>query len=289
MIWRFVDAERAAHTVAALCRALGVSRAGFYAWRTRPPSAHTRRDVELTRLIERAHADSRRIYGAPRVHAELAARGVRTSRKRVARIMRQRGLRGVSPRRYVTTTTPSRAPAPPDLVRRDFTAAAVNRLWVGDITYVRTWQGWLYLAVLVDVASRRVVGWACADHLRAELPLEALDMAVATRRPAPGLLVHHVDRGAQYLAHRYERRLRDAGITASASRVGTALDNALAESFLGTLKTECLNRQPWPTRRDATSAIADYIAFYNHERRHSAIGYNSPVDHETTLSAAPAA
>lgn len=275
--------EKANHSVATLCRVLEVSRSGFYAWQTRPPSAHRVRDVQLARLIEHAHARSRGIYGAPRIHAELLWQGEAVSRKRVARIMRERGLCGLSPRRRaITTTTVAHLPAPPDLVARTFAAEGPDLLWVGDLTYVRTWQGWLYLAVLVDVWSRRVVGWAAADHLRTELALEALEMALATRHPEPGLLIHHTDRGSQYLAQRYERRLRQAGIRASTGRVGTALDNALAESFIGTLKTELIGRRGWPTRHEAIDAIADYISFYNHDRRHSALGYYSPNDFETS-------
>lgn len=281
MIWRFIAAEKASHSVTLLCRVLGVSRSGFYAWSRRPPSPRAVADLDLGARIELAHARSRGTYGAPRVHAELRAQGVATSRKRVARIMRERGLVGLSPRKTTVTTTPARLPAPPDLVGRRFVAEGPDRLWAGDLTFVRTWQGWLYLAVLVDAHSRRVVGWAAADHLRTELALEALQMAIATRRPRPGLLIHHADRGSQYLAHRYERTLRAHAIAASAGRVGTALDNAMAESFIGTLKTELINRSSWPTRKQAIDAIADYIGFYNHQRRHSTLDYRSPADYET--------
>jgi putative transposase len=281
VIWRFISAERANHRVSTLCRVLGVSRSGFYAWVRRPPSARAVADLALATKVEVVHARSRGTYGAPRVHAELAAQGVATSRKRIARIMAARGLTGVSPRRGTVTTTPARLPAPPDLVARRFAADEPNRLWVGDLSYVRTWQGWLYVAALLDVHSRRVVGWACADHLRAELPLEALDMAVTTRRPRPGLLIHHTDRGSQYLAQRYAQRLRAHRIAASVGKVGCALDNALAESFFGTLKTELVNRRSWPTRKEATNAIAGYLAFYNHDRRHSKLGYHSPAMYET--------
>jgi transposase InsO family protein len=220
----------------------------------------------------------------PRVHAALRAAGIRTSRRRVARLMRAAGLVGCCRRRRVRTTIadPAHAPAP-NLVARDFTATAVDRLWLGDITYVPTQEGWLYLAILLDARSRRVVGWAMADHLRTELALDALAMALARRRPGAGL-VHHTDRGCQYTAATYRRALAARGVVASMSRSGDCLDNAMAESFFATLKAELVDARRWPTRADARTAIFEWIeAFYNRQRCHSALNYQTPVAFEEVL------
>ena len=273
-----IHAEKATYPVTLLCRVLGVARSGYYAWTRRAVSARARADEELTAQIAAVHARSRRTYGAPRVHAELRASGVRCARKRVARLMRAAALVGCHRRRRVRTTVtdPTRAPAP-NLVARDFTASAPNRLWVGDITYVPTWEGWLYLAVLVDVYSRRVVGWAMADHLRAELATEALAMALQRRRPTAGL-VHHTDRGCQYTAETYRTLLAAHGVTVSMSRAGECLDNAMAESFFATLKAELVDTRTWPTRAAARQAIFEWLeVWYNRQRRHSALAYRSPV------------
>jgi transposase InsO family protein len=236
--YRFIHAERARYPVTLLCRVLAVARSANYTWTRRGVSARAQADEELTGRIAAAHARSRRTYGAPRIHAELRAGGVRCARKRVARLMRVAGLVGCHRRRRARTTVadPTRAPAP-NLVARDFTAAAPDRLWIGDITFVPTQEGWLYLAVLLDVYSRRVVGWAMADHLRAELALDALAMALQARRPPPGL-VHHTDRGGQYTATAYQDALAARGLVCSMSRAGECLDNAMAESFFSTLKAE---------------------------------------------------
>jgi putative transposase len=286
--FRFIAAEKAHHPVVRLCRVLGVSTSGFYAWVGRQPSERARADARLLDQVRAAHLDSHCTYGAPRVHAELRATGTRVGRKRVARPMRTAGLAGRCPKRFRRTTIPSDAPAaePPDLVRRDFRPSGPDRLWVADITYVRTWEGWLYLAVILDAFSRRVVGWALADHLRAELATAALDMALAGRRPGSGL-IHHSDRGGQYLSAAYIARLAAREARSSVGRPGTCWDNAVAESFFATLKTELLHRAVWPTRQHARTAIFQYIeGFYNRRRRHSALSYLSPQEYESTKAAA---
>jgi transposase InsO family protein len=265
-----------------LCRALGVSPSGFYAWLERPASRRSQQDSRLLEQIRVLHAASGHTYGAPRIHAELHAAGTHIGRKRVARLMRGASLAGRSPKRFRRTTLPARLPVtqPPDLVQRQFTPGAPDRLWVADITYIRTWEGWLYLATVLDAFSRRVVGWALADHLRTELATDALDMALTTRRPPPGL-IHHSDRGGQYLSATYISRLMAHGARSSVGRVGTCWDNAVAESFFATLKTELLYRAVWPTRQHARTAIFRYIeGFYNQHRRHSTLGFLSPADYE---------
>jgi putative transposase len=287
MCVRLIDAKKAQHPVSRLCEVLGVSRAGYYAWSRRPVSAREQRDRELTGLIEQIHGESRGSYGWPRMHAELRHRGVHASRKRVARLMRQADLSGLVRRRSGRTTirVPGVVPAP-DLVRRDFRPAAPNQLWVADLTEVSTWEGKLYLAVVIDCFSRRCVGWAMAEHMRAELVVEALEMAVWQRKPAPGL-IHHSDRGGQYVALAFGQRCRQAGIEVSMGRRGCALDNAVAESFFASLKKELIRRRSWPTRRDAQSAIFSWIeGWYNRRRLHSALSYRSPANFENcTLGA----
>jgi putative transposase len=280
--YRLIEAEKAEHSVVRLCRLLGVSPSGYYAWRQRPPSARARADVAMTATIREVHAASRATYGAPRVHAELRdVHRVRCGRKRVARLMRAAGLVGVCRRRSVRTTRRDEAAvASDDLVKRAFTATAPDRLWVADITYLPTWQGFLYLAIILDACSRRVVGWAMADHLRAELVVDALDMALWNRRPAHGL-IHHSDHGRQYTSLAFGRRCREAGITVSMGSVGDCYDNALAESFFATLECELVARSRWRTHAEARMAVFDFIeAFYNPRRRHSALGYLSPTEYE---------
>jgi len=276
--YRFIDTEQATYPVTILCHVLGVARSGYYAWRHRGVSARAQANQELSAQIRLIHERSRGTYGVPRVQAELHAAGVRCGSKRVARLMRAAGLVGRSRRRRTHTTRvdPSQVPAP-NLVARTFTVAAPDRLWVGDLTYISTWEGWLYLAVLLDAYSRRVIGWAMADHLRTELPLAALQDALQQRRPPAGL-VQHTDRGSQYTAAAYQEVLVAHQITASMSRAGNCYDNALAESFFATLKTELIETRPWPTRRAAQHAVFEWIeVFYNRQRRHSALGYRSPV------------
>jgi putative transposase len=233
--FRFIAAERAHHPVSLLCRILGVSRSGFFAWLSRPACARRRADDLLGARIEAIHADSRGTYGGPRVHAELAFCGIRVGRKRVTRLMRERGLAGAHRRRHLATTVRDpRARPGPDLVERNFAAPAPDRLWVADITHLRTWGGWLYLAVVMDACSRRVVGWAMRADLRAALVVQALDMALARRRPAAGAVVHHSDQGAQYTSLALGRALAEAGVAASMGSVGDCYDNALVESFFAT-------------------------------------------------------
>jgi putative transposase len=280
--FRFIAAEKDHHPVARLCRVLRVSTSGYYAWRARPPSARAVADAALTATIRAIHAGSRGTYGAPRVHAELAdGHGVRCGRKRVARLMRGAGLAGVCRRRSVRTTRRDEAAAlSDDLVQRAFAAAAPGRLGVADITYLPTRQGFLYLAVILDACSRRVVGWSMADHLRAELVVDALDMALWTRRPSAGL-IHHSDHGSQYASLAFGRRCREAGIAVSMGSVGDCFDNALAESFFATLECELVDRCRWRTRDEARMAVFDFIeGFYNPRRRHSALDYLSPAEHE---------
>jgi putative transposase len=290
--YRLIDAEKAHHPVSQLARVLGVARAGYYAWACRPPSDRSRSDALLGEQIRQIHDRSRGTYGAPRIHAELRlGLGVHVSRKRVARIMCEHGLQGVHRRRRggLTRRDPAATPAP-DLVQRRFAPPGPDQLWVADITQQRTDQGWLYLAVVLDAFSRRVVGWSMADHLRTDLVLDALEMAISQRQPPPGLVCHS-DHGCQYTSFAYGRRLHASGLVASMGTVGDALDNAVAESFFATLECELLDRYPWPTRAGLRTAIFDFIeVFYNRQRRHSTLDYASPVSYEQQhVPAAPAA
>jgi putative transposase len=281
-VFRFIAAEKANHPVSLLCEVLGVSRSGFHAWKRRPPSRRVREDAQLLGLIEPIHRGSGRTYGSPRVHAELRLdHNVRIGRKRVERLMRTAGLSGmVGRRRGKTTISVPGIQTAPDLVARDFNPAAPNRLWCADITYVRTWEGWLYLASVMDCYSRRIVGWALADYLRAELVVDALQMAIARRRPDAGL-VHHSDRGSQYTSLIFTRRCRAVGIEVSMGATGSCFDNAVLESFHATIKKDLIHRHSWPTKTEARVAVFEYIeAFYNRRRRHSTLGYLSPADFE---------
>lgn len=280
-IFRFIDAERAYLPVALLCRMLGVSRSGYYAWRSRPPSKRNCQDATLTTKIYEIHSRSRETYGSPRVHAELKALGTRCGRKRVERLMRQAGLRGcMRGRRKGTTRRAKRVAPAEDLVQRKFAATQMDKVWVADITYVATAEGFLYLAFILDVYSRRIVGWSMESHLKTELVVDALQMAVWRRQPAPGL-VHHSDQGVQYTSLSFGERLKEVGIAPSMGRTGSALDNAMAESFVSTLKVELASRLKFPTRQAAKTALFDYLeTFYNTRRLHSALGYRSPADFE---------
>jgi transposase InsO family protein len=284
-VYPFIEAEKAQQrNVKRACELLEVSRAAYYAHRAAVPSARQLADEELTEHIRQAHQASKGRYGAPRVHAELRRRGHRHGKKRVARLMRCAGLRGRAPRRWNKTTVPDPAAAArADLIRRDFTvnAAAVNTRWCGDITYIPTWEGWLYLATVIDIASRRVVGFALAEHLRTELVADALTNAVAARDPQPGV-VFHSDKGCQYVSGDYATLAEELTITLSVGRTGQCWDNALAESFFASLKGECLDQQPWPTRAAARRATVEYIAWFNGTRLHSALGYMPPNEFEAT-------
>ncbi len=273
-------AHQAAHRVATVCRVLGVSSSGYDAWQHWAPSARARADAALTARIQTIHARSRGTYGAPRVHAELAAQGTHVGRKRVARLMQAAGVAGVSRRPFVTTTRrdPQARPAP-DLVQRTFTVEGPNRLWVADITYISTWAGFLYLAVVLDAWSRRVIGWAMATHLRTERVLDALNRAVTQRRPTQ--VIHHSDQGSQYTSLAFGRRCQEAGVRPSMGSVGDAYDNALCESFFATLECELLDRRRFATQVEARLAIFDFLeGWYNPHRRHSALDYESPMRYE---------
>jgi putative transposase len=279
MSFRLIEAERAQHPVSRLCQVLGVTRAGYYAWKSRAPSRRALADGELRSVIARVFADSRETYGAPRIQAELAEEhDLRVSRKRIARLMRELRIVGVSRRRKGprTTVRAREAPAAADLVRRDFRATRPDRLWVADITYVPTWEGYVFLACVIDAWSRKVVGWSMRDDLRTELALDALGMALTRRRPRPGL-VHHSDRGSQYTSLAFGKTIEAAGLLPSMGRRGDAFDNALAESFFATLETELLDRHSFRSRDEARLAVFSYIeGFYNPRRRHSTLGYRSP-------------
>lgn len=275
-----MSAHQAPYPIATLCRVLGVSASGSYAWRHRPPSARALSDAQLRAVIEEIHRWSQGTYGVPRMVRELRDRGHPVNPKRVARLMREAGLQGVS-RRPSTRTThrDEESPAAPDLVDRDFAASGPDTLWVADITYVPTWSGFLYLAVVLDAWSRRVVGWAMAGHLRTELVVQALDMALEQRRPEG--VIHHSDQGSQYSSLAFGRRGREAGVRPSMGSVGDCYDNALCESFFATLECELIDRRCFPTHAVARREIFDYIeSWYNRQRRHSALNYESPMNFE---------
>jgi transposase InsO family protein len=282
----WIDQQSRRFKVAVMCQVLEVSRSGYYAWRERgaqPPRAGQQRRAELVRQIRTAHGQSRGIYGAPRVHAQLQAQGTRISLNTVAKYMRQEGIASRIRRRFRIRTTDSKhaEPIAPNVLERQFAAPQPDRTWCCDITYIGTDEGPLYLAAVIDGCSRRIVGWAMADHLRAELCLDALDMALQRRCPPRGLL-HHSDRGVQYASRVYREFLERHGLVASMSRTGNCYDNALMESFFGTLKTEWVYYEHYTTREQARRSIFEYIeVFYNRQRRHSAIGYLSPEEFET--------
>lgn len=284
MTFAFIDAEKANYPITVMCAVLGVSESGFHDWRRRAPSPRACRDAELVETIREIHTMSRGTYGSPRVWAELRlGAGIRVGRKRVERLMRTQGLEGVSRRRKrgCTRRDPAATPAE-DLVNRRFVASGPDRLWVTDITEHPTADGKVYLAAVLDVWSRRIVGWSIADHLRAELVCDALDMATWRRRPPEHQTVMHSDHGCQYTSWAFGRRLRDAGLLGSMGTVGDAYDNAMIESFFSTLQRELLDRHHWRTRRELALAIFEWIeAWYNPRRRHSSINNAAPVTYET--------
>jgi transposase InsO family protein len=287
-VYPFIEVERAERrNVKRACVLLEVSRAAFYDWLRRIPSARKRADQKLLEKIEAIHADSKETYGSPRVHAKLRGDGEVCGANRVARLMQVNGVVGRAKRRFKRTTIPGPVAATVvDLVKRVFGPGTIeiNRLWCGDISFIGTWEGWLYVATVIDVASRRVVGWAMADHMRTELVGDALQMALDHRQPAPGLIFHS-DRGCQYTSQEFTALLDRNKIVQSLSRPGQCWDNAVAESFFATLKCELVHRHAWPTRARARSAIFEFIeAWYNRSRLHSSLGYLAPVDYERRRS-----
>jgi transposase InsO family protein len=283
--FRFIQAEKAIYPVRVLCRTLAVSCTGFYAWCRRGLSLRAQRDVALKVAIRAAHASSGKRYGSPRIHADLKAENQHVGRKRVARLMREEGLEGQRKRRFrVTTDSRHSLPVAANHLNRDFSVPAPNKVWVTDITYIWTREGWMYVSAILDLFSRRVVGWSMDSCLDRTLALDALVMALKTRRPEPGL-VHHSDRGAQYASLDYQNQLRERGIICSMSRKGDCWDNAVAESFFSTLKAELVHRTDYVSRSQARASVFEYIeAFYNGRRRHSALGYVSPVEHEVAAA-----
>src|SRR5215210_4215297 len=273
--FRLIEDQRDIWPVRVMCDALSVSPSGFYAWRSRPESARKIANRELLVDIRRVHADHRGRYGAPRIHAELRAEGHIVSRKRIERVMHRHGIRAHAPRRYRVCTTDSKhaLPIAANLLDRNFVAEKPDQIWLADIAYIPTGEGWLYLAVILDLFTRKVVGWAMREHMRAELTMAALTMAIQRRRPGPGL-VHHSDRGSQYAAGNYRKILQAAAITQSMSRKGNCWDNAPMESFFGTLKTELVHQCDYPDRDAARRDLFAYIeGYYNRRRIHSALGY----------------
>ncbi len=285
-VWPFIEAEEAEHhSVKRACELLEVSRAAFYEHRKHQPSQRDLSDAELTDKIREIHTTSKGTYGSPRVHRELRNQGVHVGKKRVARLMAAAGLEGRCKKRWRKTTIPDpEAERARDLIQRHFgPCTEIDRRYVGDITYISTWEGWAYLATVIDLASRKVVGWALADHMRAELVVGALDMAFAHRRPAAGVIFHS-DRGCQYTSADYGDFARANGVVLSVGRKGECWDNAVAESFFATIKRELIDTRAWPTRAGLRAAIFDYIeGWYNTRRLHSSLGYLSPTNYEATI------
>jgi putative transposase len=287
-----IDHLREDFGVEPVCRVLDLCPGTYYGRKRRPPSARARRDGDLLEQIKQIHADNYSVYGARRVHQQLRRQGVSVARCTIERLMRAEGIEGVRRGSRTRTTTPDEAaPRPPDLVNRHFTADRPDQLWLADITYVRTWEGWVYVAFVLDAFSRRIVGWQLADHLRTDLPLDALEMAMWQRerdrpqgaeRPQKGSLIHHSDRGCQYTSFRYATHLADLGVTASVGSVADSYDNAMAEALNGTFKAELIHRQTWRTRDQVEYAIVEWIGWYNHRRLHSAIGNMPPAEYEAT-------
>ncbi len=281
MRYRSIDRHRGIYPVGMMCQALKVSRSGYYAWRVRPESERSRTDRELTGMIRRIHALSKGTYGSPRMVVELRSEGLYYGRRRIARLMRAAGLKGCPKRRYkVTTLSNPSHPVAKNLLKQDFSAGCVDRRWVGDITYITTSQGWLYLAVVMDLYSRRIVGWSMDRWNSRHLVMDALSMALGTRAPRSDL-VHHSDRGAQYTSDDFRDLLARHGIQCSMSARGNCYDNAVVESFFGLLKRECVNRVRFRTRDEARAAVFEYIeCFYNRKRRHGYLGNISPEEFE---------
>lgn len=288
--YEFIRAKEADYDVAEMCRVLEVSTSAYYAWRNAPPSRRERDDERLQTAIIAAHEANRKVYGSPRITEELQAHGEKVGRRRVARLMRENRISGLQRRRWRRTTdSRHKLPVAENILDRNFTASAPNQVWVGDITYVWTAQGWAYVAVIIDLFSRKVVGWAMRKTLGRELAISALTKALMLRKP-PEKLIHHTDRGCQYASREYRQHLAAHGLIQSMSRAGNCYDNAACESFFASLKKELVHRLSFATRTEAYDAIADYIDnFYNPIRRHSAVGYRSPVEHESSCAAHVAA
>ena len=281
-VFRFIRADKVNYPVSVLAETLRVNRSAYYAWARRPASARELEDRDLIRLIKEIHAANRGVYGTPRIHAELRiAHNIHVSTKRVARLMREARISGLMPRRRGKTTI--RVPGvrvADDLLLREFKAKEPNRIWSADITYIKTWEGWVYLAAVQDLYSRKIVGWSMADHMRSELVVDALKMAVHRRRPEQGL-IHHSDQGSQYVALAFGQFARANGISQSMGQVGSAYDNSVAETFFATLKKELIYRRSWQTRNEVRTEVFEYIeGFYNRRRRHSYLGWLSPAEFE---------
>lgn len=287
MRYRFIEAEKANYPVVVLCRVLKVSRSGFYLWSSRGPSRREQANAELLTKVRAIHKQSRGVYGSPRIFKALLAQGMKVSVNRVARLMRANEIRSCHRRIYrVTTNSKHSYPIAPNLVNRHFEASGPNQLWASDITYIPTGEGWLYLAVVLDLFSRRVIGWSMSERLQSKLTEAALELALSQRQ-ATGNLLHHSDRGVQYAAKSYQDKLSAYEITCSMSRKGDCWDNAVVESFFKSLKVECVNRYKFRSREEARRVIFDYIeVFYNRQRLHSYLGYRTPAEHEAMALAA---
>ncbi len=286
MRFRFIEQHARTYPVRLMCRVLQVSPSGYYAWRSRPESRRALANRRLLQEVHRLHSQHQGRYGSPRMHAALRAEGYRVSRGRVERLMRRHGIRALARRRFRPTTTDRRhqLPIAPNLLQQKFTVSAPNRVWLADITYIPTAEGWLYLAAVLDLATRKVVGWAMRDHMRTELTLAALMMATQRQRPGPGL-IHHSDRGSQYAAEAYARQLALMKAKPSMSRTGCCYDNAPMESFFHSLKVELVHQRHWATREEARRDLFGYIeAYYNRQRIHSALGYLTPEQAERKAS-----
>lgn len=280
--FNFIHTEKVNFPVAVMARVLKVNRTAYYNWVSRPPSNREIEDRHLTRLVKEIHAANRGVYGSPRIHAELRmTHGIRVSRKRVERLMSEARISGlVTKRRGKTTTRVPGVRVASDLLLRDFTATAPDQIWAADITYLRTWEGWVYLAAVQDLFSRRIVGWSMADHMRTELVVDALKMAVHRRQPERGL-IHHSDQGSQYVSLAFGQLARGNGIAQSMGHVGSAYDNAVSETFFATLKKELIHRRTWPTKAELRPEVFEFIeGFYNRRRRHSYLGWLSPAEFE---------
>ena len=281
MKFRFIRGHRDRFPIRRMCRALGVSPSGYYAFMGRPESRRVREDRRLLVEIRAIHRSSRGTYGSPRVHAHMKAQGMSHSRKRIARLMRQGDIRAKQKRKFKATTDSSHGyPVAPNLLKRKFMAQGPNQKWVADITYIATGEGWLYLAAIMDLYSRRIVGWSMSGSISRQLALDALEMAAGRRHPGPGLL-HHSDRGGQYASDEYQEKLDSYGMKCSMSRKANCWDNAAMESWFHTLKVELVNHRYYQSRRQAKADIFEYIeVFYNHRRSHSALGYRPPAEYE---------